>query len=60
MGYDETSKAYRLYLPSLRRVVVRREVKFDEERAFRKSRELEQGETLAPTPQLVQASLVQL
>ena len=60
VGYDETSKAYRLYLPSLRRVVVRREVKFDEERAFRKSRELEQGETPAPTPQLVQASSMQL
>jgi len=60
VGYDETSKAYRLYLPSSRRVVVRQEVKFDEERAFRNSRELEHGETPAPTPQLVQASSMQL
>ena len=60
VGYDETSKAYRIYLPCSRKVVVRREVKFDEERAFRKSRELEQGETPAPTPQLVQASSIQL
>ena len=60
VGYDETSKAYRIYLPCSRKVVVRREVKFDEERAFQKSRELEQGETSAPTPQLVQASSIQL
>ena len=43
MGYDETSKAFRIYLPSKRKVVVRREVRF-EEWAFRKSRESEQGE----------------
>ena len=39
VGYDETSKAFHIYLPSQRR-----EVKFEEERAFKKSRELEQGE----------------
>ena len=44
VGYDETTKAFRIYLPSQRKVVVRREVKFEEERAFRKSRESEQGE----------------
>ena len=38
VGYDETSKAFRIYLPSLRKVVVRRDVRF-EERAFRKSTE---------------------
>ena len=38
-GYDETSKAFRIYLPTQRKVVVRREVRFEEERAFRKSRE---------------------
>ena len=30
VGYDETSKAFRIYLPSLRKVVVRRDVKFEE------------------------------
>ena len=40
VGYDETSKAFHIYLPSSRKVVVRREVRF-EERAFRKSRESE-------------------
>ena len=52
VGYDETSKAFCIYLPSQRKVVVRREVKF-EERAFRKSRELEQGEQEVPAPQVV-------
>ena len=40
VGYDETVKDFRIYLPSQRKVVVRRDVKF-EERAFRKSRESE-------------------
>ena len=53
MGYDETSKAFRIYLPSQRKVVVRREVKFEEKRAFRKSREFEQGEQQVLTPQVV-------
>ena len=39
VGYDETSNAFCVYLPSQRKVVVRRDVKFEEERAFRKSRE---------------------
>ena len=42
VGYSETSKAYRLYIPALRRVVVRRDVKFEEERACRRSQELEE------------------
>ena len=53
VGYDETSKAFHIYLPSQRKVVVRRDVKFEEERAFRKSRELEQGEQQVPPPQVV-------
>ena len=50
VGYDETAKAFRIYLPSQRKVVVRRDVKFEEERAFRRSRESEHGEqqVLAP------------
>ena len=34
VGYDETSKAFRIYLPAQRKDVVRREVRFEEERAF--------------------------
>ena len=33
--------------------MVRRDVEFEEERAFRKSRELEQGEQQVPAPQVV-------
>ena len=36
----ENTKAYIIYLPWRRKVVVRRDVKFMEERAFRKSREM--------------------
>ena len=53
MGYDETAKSFRIYLPSQRKVVVRRNVKFKEERAFRRSRESEQGEQQVPAPQVV-------
>ena len=52
-GYDETSKAFCIYLPSQRKVVVRRDVKFEEERAFKKLRESEQGEQQASAPQVV-------
>ena len=50
VGYDETVKAFRIYLPSQRKVVVRRDVKFEEEPAFKKSRKSEQREqhVLAP------------
>ena len=60
VGYDETSKAFCIYLPALRKVVVRQEVRFEEEWAFRKSRESMQGEQLVPTPQVAsQVPLVQ-
>jgi hypothetical protein len=38
--YSEASKAYRIYIPTLRRVVVRRDVIFEEDSAFRRSLEL--------------------
>ena len=37
MGYSENAKAYRVYIPESRKVVVRRDVKFLEEKAFTKS-----------------------
>jgi len=40
VGYNETSKAFRIYIPSSRKIVVRRDVKFMEDRAFRGSREM--------------------
>jgi hypothetical protein len=44
VGYSETSKAFRIYFPSLRKIVLRRDVRFEEDRAFRNSRGIERGE----------------
>ena len=40
LGYSENAKAYRVYLPGSRKVVVQWNVKFTEDRAFRKSHEM--------------------
>jgi hypothetical protein len=40
VGYSEVSKAYRIYIPPLRKVVVSRDVRFEEDRAFARSLEL--------------------
>jgi hypothetical protein len=37
VGYSETSKAFRIYIPSLRKTVVRQDVRFEEDRAFQRS-----------------------
>jgi hypothetical protein len=39
MGYTETSKAYMIYIPGQCQIEVTRDVTFDEEVAFRRSRE---------------------
>jgi hypothetical protein len=39
IGYNESSKAYRIYIPGQRQIEVRRDVTFEEEVAFQKSRE---------------------
>ena len=49
VGYSETVKAYRIYLPHSGIVVVRRDVRFEEEKAFNCSREYE--ELLTPQAQ---------
>jgi hypothetical protein len=54
VGYSEVSKAYRIYIPALKRVVVRRDVKFEEQKAFERSQELDQREP--PTPSTQQGS----
>ena len=40
VGYDKTLKAYRIYIPALRKIVVRQDMRFEEDRAFRRSQEL--------------------
>ena len=37
VGYSVVSKAYQIYIPLLRKVVARQDVKFEEDRAFRRS-----------------------
>jgi hypothetical protein len=41
VGYSETSKAYRIYVPSERHIEVRRDVSFHEEVASKLSKELQ-------------------
>jgi hypothetical protein len=48
VGYSENSKAFCIYLPSLRKTVLRRDVRFEEDRAFRKYRGIEKGEKSSP------------
>ena len=45
MGYSETSKAYRIFIPSKQRVVIRRDVNFEEERAYQRSQEYVERES---------------
>ena len=40
VGYSETSKAYRVYIPARKRIIVSRDVQFDEDRALRRSIDL--------------------
>jgi uncharacterized membrane protein YvbJ len=42
VGYNETSKAYRIYVPGQRYIEVSRDVTFHEEVAFKQSKELQQ------------------
>ena len=46
VGYSETSKALHIYLPSLRKTVLRRDVRFEDDGAFRKSRGTEKVSSL--------------
>jgi hypothetical protein len=52
VGYSETSKAFCIYLPSLRKTVLRRDVIFEEDGAYRKSRGTERGDQSSPQIQV--------
>ena len=38
MGYSEISKAYRIYFPGYKKIGISRDVKFDEDTTYNKSR----------------------
>jgi hypothetical protein len=56
VGYNESSKAYHIYIPSQRQIEVRRYVNFEEEVAFRRARgsqmdiDSERQEDIVPSP----------
>jgi hypothetical protein len=50
VGYSEVSKAYMIYIPALRRAMVRRDVRFEEDRAFKRS--LESRDRVEEVPKL--------
>ena len=50
VGYNEVSKAYRIYIPSSRKVVIRRDVKFMEDRALQKSCDMPIEDQTAEVP----------
>jgi hypothetical protein len=59
VGYSETSKAYRIYVPGKKYIEVSRDVTFHEEVVFRRSRELPcyTEEQEAPTSELLDSQL---
>jgi hypothetical protein len=40
VGYSEASKAYRIFVPARKKIIVCRDVQFEDERALRRSRDL--------------------
>jgi hypothetical protein len=52
VGYNETSKDFCIYFPSLRKIVLRRDVRFEEDGAFRKYRGTKRGEKYSPQIQV--------
>jgi hypothetical protein len=52
VGYNESSKVYQIYIHGQRQIEVSRDVIFEEERAFRRSREsqMEIGSKTVPSP----------
>jgi hypothetical protein len=48
VSYSKTSKDFHIYIPSLRKTVVQRDVRFEEDRAFQRSRDTKQGKQSTP------------
>jgi hypothetical protein len=62
VGYSETSKAYRVYVPALKKTMFKRDVRFKEKKAFRKSCDVQAaaGDQELATPKEEQESQVQV
>ena len=56
VGYSEQSKAYRIYIPGHRQIELSKDVTFDEDTAFRKSRKDKEDEEENETPRAVESS----
>jgi hypothetical protein len=60
VGYNESSKSYRIYIPGQRQIEVSRDVTFEEEVAFQKSREAQMEidrETIPSPPLAIQREI---
>ena len=54
IGYSEQSKAYQIYIPGYRQIELSRDVTFNEDPAFRKSRKDKEDEEEHETPKTVE------
>ena len=55
MGYSEQSKAYRIYIPGYHQIELSRDIKFDENSAFRKSKKDREDEEEHETPKATES-----
>ena len=56
VGYSDQSKAYKFYIPGFRKIEVSRDVTFDEDTTFNKSRKTHVDEEEQETPRVVEIS----
>ena len=57
VGYSETSKAFRIYIPSFKQIQTSRDVTFNEDEAFNKSRRHHAEEVLEEDPEASKATV---
>ena len=55
VGYSEQSKAYRIYIPGYCQIELSRDVTFDEDSAFKKSRKDKEDEEEHETPKTIES-----
>jgi hypothetical protein len=56
VGYSEQSKAYRIYLPRFRQIEISRDVTFDEDTAFNKSKKNHEDEAEQEAPRATEST----